>query len=432
MSGSVWRFAGFEYSPQSGLRRDGRQIHLGPQARQLLELLLESKGGVVSKAEIASRLWPSRPPSDDSIDRCAYLLRKPLRDAGYGDLIATAYGRGLSLRSAIELSEPSADASRIAETMIDGRTLDLWQTVYELAAKQTRDGYERAQSAVAAAGELNPSSPAIWSLSANIAAGRVIRGHLSPMRAAEMIERDACRALSLAPDFTSALAVLGWARALLLAKPDEGLSMLDRAVAQDPHFSKARAYRSWALLKLDRLQEAVADVEAGLCASPHFQGLLAQRAWLALCAGEVSGAIEMARRGLGLRPDSGWLRGVDAIACSLSGRHGEAEAAARRGLETAPEDPSLLAVLSYVLAADGRAEEAEQALAAAPGDGEVCAPRLFKAAAQLAMSRADDALLSLQGARDECCPWFVFARYDPRLVPLRADIDRLQPPAPDC
>ena len=55
------------------------RIHLGPQARQLLELLLEADGGVVSKAEIASRLWPDRPPPTirstvapiSCADRCA-------------------------------------------------------------------------------------------------------------------------------------------------------------------------------------------------------------------------------------------------------------------------------------------------------------------------------------------------------------------------
>lgn len=430
MSVSVWRFAGFEYSSQTGLRRDGVQIHLGPQARHLLELLLESKGGVVSKADIASRLWPDRPPSDDSIDRCAYLLRKPLREAGFGDLIATAYGRGLSLRAGVETVVPDA-AARGVTTAVDGRTLDLWQTAYELAAERTRIGYERAQSAIAAAGALDPSSPAVWCLSADIAAGRAIQGLLSPAQAAAMIEESGGRALALAPDFTAALAVLGWARAVLMAKPDEGLVMLDRAVAQDPNFSKARAYRSWALMEYDRLSDAVEDAEAGLRASPHYQALLVQRAWLELCSGSVSGAMDLARQALRLRPDGGWLRGLAAIAASLSGEHGEAERFVREGLQSAPEDPALLAVLSYVLAAAGRPDEAELALVAAHGDGEVAAPGLFLAAALFALARRDEALHSLRSARDKRCPWFAFARHDPRLAALRPAIVGLGAPACD-
>jgi DNA-binding winged helix-turn-helix (wHTH) protein len=109
MGSTIWQFGGFIYSNNGGLQRDGRQVHLGPQARQLLELLLESKGGVVSKSAIAARLWPDRPASDDSIDRCAYLLRKPLREAGGADLIATAYGRGLSLRAEVEIVDVEAE-----------------------------------------------------------------------------------------------------------------------------------------------------------------------------------------------------------------------------------------------------------------------------------------------------------------------------------
>jgi len=425
MSGSVWRFAGFEYSPQTGLRRDGVQIHLGPQARQLLELLLESKGDVVSKAEIASRLWPDRPPSDDSIDRCAYLLRKPLREAGFGDLIATAYGRGLSLRATIRIVDPRSAVPRPEETGVDGRTLDLWQTAYELVGMRTRDGYERAQSAIAAAGELDPSSPAVWSLAADIAAGRVIRGHLPPARAAAMIKKDANRALALAPGFTSALAVLGWAQATLMARPEAGLALLDRAISQDPGYSKARAYRCWAYARLGRLADAIEDSEAGLSVSPHDQALLSLRAWLELCAGDIEAAAAQARRGLRLRPDGGWLRSVIAVTASLSGRHAEAEETVRRGLESVPDDPPLTGMLAYVLAAAGRRAEAEEALAAARDDGETAAPSIFTAAALLALARTDDALHALKRAYDDGCPWFVFARYDPRLAPLRADIDRL-------
>jgi DNA-binding winged helix-turn-helix (wHTH) protein len=423
MSGSVRRFAGFEYSPQTGLRRDGVQIHLGPQARQLLELLLESKGGVVSKAEIAARLWPDRPPSDDSIDRCAYLLRKPLREAGFGDLIATAYGRGLSLRAPVEMSE--AEAGAVGASQVGGHILDLWQTAYELAGKRTRDAYERAESAIAAVRERDGHAPAIWSLSADMAAGRVIRGHLDPAQASAMIESAAGRALELAPDHSAALAVLGWSRATLTGQLEDGLGMMARAIAGDPQYGKARAYRTWGFAQLDRLTEAIEEVETGLRYAPHDQALLGLRAWLELCVGNVADAGNHARAGLRLRPDASWLSVVAAISASLDGRHDEAEAAVTHGLHYVPGDPPLLSARAYVAAAAGRLSEAEIALAAAKG-GMSGAPRLFIAAALLAMGRLDDASRTLAYARREGCPWFVFAPHDPRLAALRPEIERLR------
>lgn len=421
----IRRFAGFSYSAESGLQRDGEQIQLGPQARQLLELLLESEGGVVSKDAIAARLWPDRPASDDSIDRCAYLLRKPLREAGAGDLIATSYGRGLSLRAQIECLDPET-APRAVEPTPNARILDLWQTAYELAGNRTREGFERAQIAIDAAAELDPNSAAIGSLAADIAAGRVIRGFLRPAAAAEMIENAAGRALAIAPDFVPALAVLGWARAVLLRRPEDGLALLDRAVALDPRYAKARSYRSWALVGLGQLDAALADAEEGLRASPLDQALLSLRAWETLCAGDVDASLRLAREGFEQRPDAGTLLLVNAIASGMQGRRDEAVAIARRAVTASPGDPFLMCVLASAQAAAGETRQAEETLAAATRDDSAAAPTAFLAAPVLALGRRDEALALLARGQAEGCPWFSFAAFDPRLAPLRDEIARLK------
>jgi DNA-binding winged helix-turn-helix (wHTH) protein len=423
MDGLGWRFAGFEYSPHSGLRREGAAIPVGPQARRLLELLLEARGGVVSKAEIGARLWPGRPPSDDSIDRCAYLLRRPLKEAGFGDLIATAYGRGLSLRAKIEAIDAEAGAEGETRSL-DIRALDLWQMAYELAGSLTRDGLERAQAAVADARD--EASPAAWSLSAIIAASRVSAGYLRPAVAAALIEGTAGRALVLAPDFPAALSVLGWSRATLRARPQDGLVMLDRAVAREPLYGRARAFRSWALACLDRLDDAMGETEAGLRVAPHDRAHLTMRAWLELCRGDVEASAALADEGLRRRPDAVYLRGVLAIAASLRDSHEPAAQIASDALRFFPGHPILQAVLAYVLARAGQEEAAQAALAEAHDGDEVAPPPLFTAAAQLALGAPDAACRTLRRGRDEGCPWFAFAAHDPRLAPLQADIGRLR------
>lgn len=430
MGGTIRRFGGFNYSYHGGLQRDGRQIHLGPQARQLLELLLESGGGVVSKSMIAARLWPDRPASDDSIDRCAYLLRKPLRDAGGGDIIATAYGRGLSLRAEVEEVGPETEPASHAEPPPSSRILELWQTAYELAGNRTRDGFARAQAAIAAAAELDPASPPIWALSADIAIGRVLRGFLTPAQAAAMIEDAAGRALALAPDYAPALAALGFGRGLLLRRGAEGLELLDRAVAADPRYGKARVYRCWLRADFDRLDAALADIEEGLRESPLDQALLSLQAWLALCRGNRDLAVELSRRGLALRPDAGTLHLVISIIESLAGRHEAAVIAARRGVASSPGDPFVLTVLAFAEARAGRSAEADETLASAFGYDGVSPPPSFLAPALLALGRREEAIGLLERARAEGCPWFAFAAYDPRLEPLRAEIARIRASAP--
>lgn len=421
----VKRFSGFTYSVQGGLQRDGKRIHLGPQARQLLEMLLDAPGALVTKSEIAARLWPERAASDDSIDRCAYLLRKPLREAGGEDLIATAYGRGLALRATVDIVDQDVvEPARIASST-EPHILDLWQTAYELAGDRTREGFARAQDAIASAAQLDPGNPSVWSLAADIAAGRVARGFLRPAEAAAMIEDFAGRALGAARDNTAARAVLGWARGALKGELSEGVALLDQAVADDPLYGKARVYRSWLLAAADRLDAGLADCEEGLVNSPHDQALLSLRAWLILCAGDLERARRYARDGLDLRPDAATLHLVMSIAYSLQGFHDQAVSAARRAVASSPDDPLQLTVLAYALARAGRADEAETLINRLLEDFELYAPPCFIGAAYFALGKRAQALDAIRRGIAEGCPWSSFVRVDPRLASLRAAIDDL-------
>lgn len=423
MGASIKRFSGFCYSEQGGLQRNGKRIHLGPQARELLEILLESPGALVSKREIAARLWPDRAPSDDSIDRCAYLLRKPLREAGGEDLIATAYGRGLSLRSSVEIiDEGSAPPLRHA-SLTEPHILELWQTAYELAGDRTREGFARAQDAIASAAQLAPDNPAVWSLAADIAAGRAVRGFLRPAQAAAMIEDFADRALAVASDHTPARAVLGWARGALKGEASEGLALLDQAVAEDPLYGKARVYRSWLLAAAGRLDDGLADCEEGLVASPHDQGLLSLRAWLILCAGDLERARRMARDGLDLRPDAATLHLVMSIAYSLQGLHEQAVSSARRAVAGSRDDPFQASVLAYALARANCGAEAKGLIDRLARDPELYAPPCFLGAALFALGKRAEALAEIRRGFSEGCPWSAFALVDPRIVALRPSID---------
>ena len=421
----VKRFSGFTYSAQGGLQRGGARIHLGPQARQLLELLLDSPGVLVTKSEIAARLWPDRSASDDSIDRSAYLLRKPLREAGGEDLIATAYGRGLTLRATVEVVDLDAVQPGRLGALAEPHILDLWQTAYELAGNRTREGFSRAQEAIASAAQLDPGNPSVWSLAADIAAGRVARGFLRPAEAAAMIEDFAGRALAAARGHTPARAVLGWARGALEGRISEGIALLDQAVADDPLYGKARAYRSWLLAAADRLDDGLADCEEGLVNSPHDQALLSLRAWLILCAGDLERARRYARDGVDLRPDASTLHLVMSIAYSLQGFHEQAVSAARRAVASSPDDPLQLSVLAYALARAGAAKEAEALIGGLIEDAALYAPRCFVGAAYLALGKRQQALDAIRRGIAEGCPWSSFVRIDPRLAALRAAIDKL-------
>ena len=67
--GTVYRFGPFEVNAASAeLLKNGRRVRLQEQPYRLLLVLLENSGGVVSREELRSRLWP-----DDTFDMRVYV-----------------------------------------------------------------------------------------------------------------------------------------------------------------------------------------------------------------------------------------------------------------------------------------------------------------------------------------------------------------------
>src|SRR5215831_320158 len=78
------RFGPFELDLRRGeLRKEGRRIRLQEQPFQILRMLLESPGDVVSREEIRKRLWPDETvvEFDQSINAAVRRLRDALRDS---------------------------------------------------------------------------------------------------------------------------------------------------------------------------------------------------------------------------------------------------------------------------------------------------------------------------------------------------------------
>src|ERR1700739_874757 len=85
-------FGSFRILPQrSEVLADGRSMERGGRAFDVLMVLIEANGAVVSKDELMSRVWPGRIVEDNNL----YAQIKALRRA-FGDRapIRTVVGRG--------------------------------------------------------------------------------------------------------------------------------------------------------------------------------------------------------------------------------------------------------------------------------------------------------------------------------------------------
>ncbi len=80
VSGSVYRFGSFELNPRDGeLRKHGVRIKLQDQPLQMLLLLLEHPGNLVTREEFQNRLWA--PGTHVDYDNAINSSMRKLRDA---------------------------------------------------------------------------------------------------------------------------------------------------------------------------------------------------------------------------------------------------------------------------------------------------------------------------------------------------------------
>lgn len=109
------RFEGFELDPVCGtLRANGQPIDIRPKTSQVLAILAQNSGRLVTKDEIMRAVWPDVVVTEDSLVRCVHELRLALGDTNQR-LVRTLPRRGYMFAVPVSATEPDNDASQMAE-----------------------------------------------------------------------------------------------------------------------------------------------------------------------------------------------------------------------------------------------------------------------------------------------------------------------------
>src|SRR5215813_14066748 len=104
-----FEFGRFRILPQGReVFADGRPLELGGRAFDVLVVLIEANGAVVSKDELMSRVWPGRIVEENNLHAQIKALRKAFSDHG---LIRTIVGRGYQFRGEVR-TRPSGQSER--------------------------------------------------------------------------------------------------------------------------------------------------------------------------------------------------------------------------------------------------------------------------------------------------------------------------------
>ena len=106
----IYEFAGYELDTTTvELRQDGQDIAVQPQVFDLLFLLVENHGRMVTRDEIVEKIWHGRAISETAISSRVKTLRQALGDDGAEQrIIRTVHGRGFRCVAEVRLKLPAA------------------------------------------------------------------------------------------------------------------------------------------------------------------------------------------------------------------------------------------------------------------------------------------------------------------------------------
>lgn len=283
-SDRVIRFGVFELDRQTGeLRKSGLKIRLADQSLQVLELLLGRAGEMVSREELAARLWPDGTHVDfeNGVNAAVKKLRLALGDSGAAPrYIETLPRRGYRLIVPVDPPRAASSPTFFRRHRIVGIAALLAASTVTgaliVASKPSRENRRPGGG-----GRLSANQEANgYFAKAELFMGV---GVFDPDRAGRLLES----ALRLDPKFGKARAEYGFVRLvrLMLGNSNDPAYLYEaeeeirQGLRDDSSFSHGFTALAALYLHSGRKEQALAEIERALTLNP---GDIDARHWLAV------------------------------------------------------------------------------------------------------------------------------------------------------
>jgi DNA-binding winged helix-turn-helix (wHTH) protein/Flp pilus assembly protein TadD len=353
------RFAEFEVDFEERLLwRNGLPVKIQRKPFEILRLLLERPGTLVTRARIAQKVWPDLHVSyERSLNTAVNALRECLGDSGRSfRFIETCSGAGYRFIAAVEPVGRAA-CSTLPNAAMNEAQRDYLTGVFfynKMSEESLTTALAHFESAI-----LQDASFALpYAGLAQVYNLFAFWGVLPPRQAGKRAEEYARSALWLAPDKPEPYVAMAGAKRVLDWDWAGAERLYRKALDLDPHCEQALVWLADLWLCQGRLEEAAAQVEIALAHHPLSQWAGFQRAWTLLAAGNARGALEQAWRALVL--DSNFALGHFLLGLIYQQMEMLEEAVTELDYARtfSPGSPIVLGALGHVHAVSGAAEQA--------------------------------------------------------------------------
>jgi DNA-binding winged helix-turn-helix (wHTH) protein len=400
------------------LLRGGRPLPLRPKVFDLLLLLIQREGRVVSREEIFRGLWPDTVIEEGNLTQSVHLLRGALGDrpADHRYVVTVPRGGYQFVGGARRVGDGVASrgaALSAQSTCLKGR--------YFLE-KRTIEGFWKALVYFNRAIALDPACARAHVGKADCYHFLAAYNALPPRAGFPRARATAMKALEVDDTLAEAHASLACVRLHYDWDWQGARRDFERAIALDPACASAHHWYSDYWTALGRFERAIERMERALELEPLSLMIGTNLALSLYYAGDADRAIEKAREVLELDPAFALAHWVLGLGLERKGRHRRSVEAFRQAIRLAGRRPQILAALGHAHAVAGERRRARRVLhdlGRLARRGYV--PAYTFATIHAGLGETERAFHWLERAYRERSDCLVQLRVDPRLAGLRSD-----------
>jgi DNA-binding winged helix-turn-helix (wHTH) protein len=416
----IFEFGDFVLAPKERLLlRGGEPVPLTPKAFDVLVVLVNRSGHLVTKDDLLHEVWPDTFVEEVNLTVNISTLRKVLDRGRNGiGMIQTVPTHGyrfvgpvMTRDAAVDRAfrDDNADAYR---AYLRGR-FD-WNQRSEPGLKRAIEHFQRTV-------EIDPSFAPAYSGLADCHATLGYLSRLAPRDAFPAARRHATKALELDGSLAEAHASLGFVKLYFDWDWPGAEAEFQRAIALDPNYSTSHEWYSIFLLAAGRPEDAFREIQLARQPDPLSLPINSDLGFHYYYTGQYNEAVKQLKFVLELNdfpPAHLWLgRTYQEL-----GRLDDALAEFQHVEEKLPEWPVSIAARGFVAGVAGRTDEAQNTLV----ELRRLARKKFVTSYGVALVHAglgqmDSAFAWLNKAFDERSHWLVWLRLDPRWRGLRSD-----------
>ncbi len=398
------------------LRKRGLRLKLQQKPFQILELLLERPGELITRKEIAARLWPGIYVNfDRSLNTAVNALRRALGDSPRNPrFFETRPGLGYRFLSPIETNRPADHSNASARSPDAAAHRDYLKGKFfcsRMSAGALRQGIAYLTLAVSEDDKYAIAYAALADAHAALACIEAAPPHEALTRATEF----ALTALSIDNGLAGAHAALAGAKLLRDWDWKGATAELSRAMDLDPACAEAHRGQAMLLAALGKTCEALEEMRRACEVDPLSLAANNALAWIHYIAGDTESALRQAWNTLALEPRFAPAQHTLGLVHMQAGNWDDAIVEFENACFCSDQHPGARAALGHAYATVGDLDAARGILA------DLTPSSCWAALVHVALGDCERALDCLESAAKRRDPPLLWLAVERRLDLLRSN-----------